>query len=569
MRYPAPCASESTYSTLQRTSRISRRLGGLVAAAVLAAAVLAAGGAAWAADLDANQVKTLERVRSELDRLEVNLKSAQDTAGPGDKQPTGSRAKLAMARLNTAKGSLPNVEALLAKLPADHPDVQAAQQQYDADVAAINQLEARITGQAAGGSGGGAAGGAAAGVKLDYQQEEKLKNARFHLREVEGKAAALADLVAQIQAAGDVRSFDHREVQAGMNTLADADRKVGHARAQLEGLPADGAGVKDVTDALAQVVAKLAAARQALTPVHEQLAGLINPASYPTLPADTERLRELARMYANPLILQENRGQAAELVGQMTAATAERERLTKAYAVLIVQDTPEGQQIAGASNGFANNVESFSAAVEQQKQSLPGEIRSDLAQAQKLAEQAAAEKKPAFFNGGIPQQMAFAEEKLKLFAAIDPAGAKPLAGELAATRASLQKAQDALREDIINANELPPDRYTGADRDAVIARAKDALSVHMPNAKVLAARIPGENWRRETMWRLSGDTWSKSDRSKLQVQLIVERDGKLAEIRPVNMWRDHLANDEVIGTPLFAADEELAPQSLMLRAKVK
>ncbi|HRX85514.1 MAG TPA: hypothetical protein P5572_10890 [Phycisphaerae bacterium] len=523
-----------------------------------------AAGTAIAGDLSAADQQVLERTKSALNKLEASLRYAQESAGRGDRPPTGSRAKLAMVRLNSAKQDMAPVEALLAKLPADHPDVQAVQQQYDDDRAAIDALELRLTGKVA-----GPADAAPAGVKLDYRQEEQLKNARFHTNDVEGKAGAIAQFVEQVQATEDKRLVDFRAVRQALNTLEDADRKVGNARTHLEGLPADGAGVQQVADALAKAVASLEASRTVLVPLNESLSKLIDPAQYPDLQADTKRLSELASMYARPEVLVQDRPQAITLVNEAQAAAAERERLTKAYALLIHQQTEEGKRIAGLSNGFANNMSAFAAAAQQEQAKLPDQIRADLAEVRAIMKAAVEEKKPLYFTGGIPQHLEFADDKLALYAALDPEGAKALADEVAKTRKDVKTAQDALRKDIIAANELPADNYTGADRDAVSALAVKTWKERDPNAEVLAVRIPAEVWKRETLWRFSSDRMYKVDRSKLQVQVVVKHDAELAVIQPINLSKDHLSSDHINAYPFWDRDDELQPQSFLPLAKVK
>ncbi|MEM1027451.1 MAG: hypothetical protein AAGJ38_05150, partial [Planctomycetota bacterium] len=69
---------------------------------------------------------------------------------------------------------------------------------------------------------------------------------------------------------------------------------------------------------------------------------------------------------------------------------------------------------------------------------------------------------------------------------------------------------------------------------------------------------------------VSGE-WSKQDRSKLQVQLLigVKDDPQLAKIIPVNVYKDHMKGDTMFGTPLFAGDEDLQPRFFLLRDKIK
>ena len=113
--------------------------------------------------------------------------------------------------------------------------------------------------------------------------------------------------------------------------------------------------------------------------------------------------------------------------------------------------------------------------------------------------------------------------------------------EVQQMQASLNQREASLGALIIQQNALPPDRYTGPDRDKVVAVAIDAWTYQQKDFEVLTNRIPAENWSRETLWQYSNGTWYYVDRSKLQVQLIVadKDDDKLAIIRPVNIWMDH------------------------------
>jgi hypothetical protein len=90
-----------------------------------------------------------------------------------------------------------------------------------------------------------------------------------------------------------------------------------------------------------------------------------------------------------------------------------------------------------------------------------------------------------------------------------------------------------------------------------------------PNAQVLAVRFPSQAWDRETLWRWQNTTWYKIDRSKLQAQVIVKVDDRIAAIRPINLWKDHLKNDQINALPLFGKDEALPPSSYMLVEKVR
>lgn len=525
---------------------------------------LGGGALAFAADLTAEQQKLLEAAQAQLKQADANLELALQSAGPGTAQPTGSKAKLAMMRLNSAKGPMANVTALLEKLPADNADVQAFQTQVDDVAARMAALESRLAGgtteQAAPTDGG---------VKLDYKQEAELKNARFFVREIEGLDAALKQLVEQVKPVQDPSTLDHRLIAQGMNTVARARERAKTAHGHLDPLPADGQGVRPVAEQLQQLMASIDAADAVLAPIHQKLSAQLDPAGHSNLAAHTERLRELATMFGNPNVLVDDPVRAAELVAQAPAALEERQRLEKQYSILINQQTEDGKRVAGVSRYFDEKCAAFSAAAAERKSALPAEIQADLDAANALADQAVQEKKPLFFTGGIPQRVEWAESKLALYAALDPPGAGTVRQKVSTAREHLRAQQALLRESIIASNELPPDRYAGGDRDVLGRLAVEAWKQVQPDAEILAIRIPSQDWKREQIWRNQTGDWYKIDRSGVQVQLIVRHDGKLAVVRPINMWKDHLSNDQIIGLPLNTPTDELQPHEFLLLEKVK
>ena len=453
---------------------------------------------AMAQELSGEQQQKLNAVVSGLNQAKTNLKLAQDSAGPGTDVPQGSKAKLSKMRLDTAAANMPQMKQWLAELPADAAAVQPVAAEFATTEQAIAALEARLAGSgaappavaataqlqarhpnqhtAAPGSARASAPASApaAGVKLGYQQEEMLKGANYNLREVEGFAAALTQLVAELKPQADQMAIDYRQVQTGMNTIETARRKAGFTQDALDKLPPDGAGVAETAQGLATALAEIATAESYLKPLSVALNTSIDPANYPELQADLKRLGELASMYGNPMILQSDRPQAAAVLKEVPAAQAEAERIAKIYQPLMQQQTEDGKRFEGAGNYFQSNLQAFQAAAEQQKQALPQEIRADLAEANRIADTAAADQNPLLYTGGVPQAMGNAGDKLALYAVLDPANAPALEKELQGTQASLKQREKSLGQLIIQQNPLPPDRYTGADREKVVAVAVDA-----------------------------------------------------------------------------------------------
>lgn len=560
-------------------NKLSKKLISL-GALYVACAGLPLSSSAFARDLDARQKQVLADAAGHQTKFETNLKLALDSAGPGDATPPASKARLAMTRLNSAMQSVPTLEARFAELPADDEAVKQLKAKFDAAMADAKKLEARLTAKPAPQAPAAdapaqqpvkqqpAAAPAGGAAKLDYRQEEALKGAKFNLNQVDGYANAIDELVTTLNATTDKSAVDFRQVVRGINSIEEGRRKLKFASDGLANLPANGRGVAEASEQLASLTKRLDAAEATLKPLNEKLQGAINPDNYPDLRADRTRLSELAQMFRVDLI-QADKPAAVEVIKTADAARQERNRITEKYAELLKQDTPVGKEVAGSAAHFDERYKQFAQAMGDWMKVAPNEIEADLKKVSEMSATAVAEQKPAWFGGGIPQHVAFAQEKIDLYAAMDDSAAKPFVEKLAALKADLKTQEAKLSEGIIAANVVPPDRYRGGDRAELEALATANWKEVEPNAEVLKICIPGEQWNRETMWRWSNSSFYKIDRSKLQAQLIVVKDDKIAAIRPVNLWIDHLSSDKKTATNLDDIKDELPPSRLMLRANVK
>ncbi|MEZ6190328.1 MAG: hypothetical protein R3C45_03455 [Phycisphaerales bacterium] len=205
------------------------------------------------------------------------------------------------------------------------------------------------------------------------------------------------------------------------------------------------------------------------------------------------------------------------------------------------------------------------------KNGLPAEFEADIQEAMSIAEQGVNEQKPLFFgkDSGIEQRLGWAEQKLIVLRAFSEEEAKPYVDRLAEARDQVKQMAKALEGKIIQENTLPPNRYTESDRDALIELAKEAWARQQADAEVLTACIPSQAWERSTRWEWSAGAFSKVDKSHIQVQLIVKHDDKLAVIRPVNLYKNHLKGDTINAWSMDAIEDELIPQRYLLLEKVK
>ena len=546
--------------------------------AVLSVAVLA--GIARA-EMDASQKKWFGEATKYIEQGEANLKSAQDGVGAG--QVTASKAKLALMRMGAVKTAYGNANIRIEKLPADDAGVVALAARSKALEEATTTFEQSLLnpdkpaapaaqpGDAPKAAGQGAAAKPAGGAKLNYKQEESLKNARFHSSDVAGKAQAIAGVAATISKATDPNTIDYRLMGQAMNTIVDARRKIENANTHLAAVPEDGAGVPEVAEQVKTSAASIDASEKVIAPAYEKLMGLLNPKNSPTLDIDLKRLQELGQMYGDATVLTSNYSRAGDMVTEISASAKEHDRIVSQYALMINQKTEIGEGFAGASRNFKAKMEEFIKVGMEQKSALPGSIDADLANASKLADEATSGQKPAFFSagGGIEQNMDFAVGKLVLLKALDADAAKTASDKIDTTRKQMKERQNSLRDGIINANQLPNDNYKGADRAELEKLAIETWKKTQPDAEVLKIRIPSQNWDRESLWRYSNQSWRFVDYSKLQVQVILKFDGKLAINRPVNLWKDHTKNDQINADPFDTKDDEVPPQRYYLIEKAK
>lgn len=527
----------------------------------LALPVSSASGAT-ALELTKQQQQFLAQVEQRLSQAKVNAKSAEDSAGSANKKPSASQTKLALTRAAQARGQVDTVKDALAQLPAEDPAVKAVADACAELEKSITALETRLGASAAPPSTGGA--------KLSSQDEQKLKDAAFYIREVEGAANALDEVVAKVKATADENSLEYQLLASAKATIDKARSRKAFIDERLSALPADGAGVADGMAQSKAVYRRIDDAEATLQPVHERLQRIVDPANNPTLDADVVRIQAFAGMFGDLTLFEIDPLRAASIVLERPAAGSELERITKTYSALLQQDTDASRRLRSVSSYLTERLTAFDRATDDWKVRLPAIVDEDLGKALRMTEEAVADKKPMFFQGGIPQAIETATHRVELLVAIDSAAGAKARAALETTKGTIVARQTELRDLIIDQNPLPPDRYAGGDKPSLIERATAAWDALEPGAKVLAVRFPAQEWKRETMWRNSNSTWYLIDRSRLQAQLIVRFDDRIAVIRPIDLWIDHVNNDAKSANPMHSGVEEaLQPSSFLLIDKVK
>lgn len=531
--------------------------------------------------LDDQQQAVLGQVQNALKNAEADLEAARGSAGTAANPATGSRVRLTAMRLDSAQQRLDQAAEHLAKLPAEDEAVVAEKARYDTAAAGIAEVRAIINPPAAPEPAPQepsekeeeaekpAAPPAAAPPRLDYKQEELLKNANWYLRETNSYADKAAAVVAQLDG-GDSKPV-HRDVVLALENIEAGKKKHALAVDYINQLPAEHPKVKEAADAVNQAGDRLGALASRLSAADTELGKLAGIGNYPDYDKDVELLGDFVRRYYDFNQAAQQPEQLALVIAEDGQVLAEIQRIAKAYLPLVEQKTAEGERIERQFNYFQEKRGAFAAALIDYKNGLPAQFEADIQEAMSIAEQGVAEQKPLFFgkDSGIEQRLGWAEQKLIVLRAFSEEEAKPYVDRLAEARGQVKQMAKALEGKIIQENTLPPNRYTDGDRDALIELAKEAWSRQQADAEVLTACIPSQAWERSTRWEWSAGAFSKVDKSHIQVQLIVKHDDKLAVIRPVNLYKNHLKGDTINAWSMDAIEDELIPQRFMLLEKLK
>ncbi|MEM1027857.1 MAG: hypothetical protein AAGJ38_07215 [Planctomycetota bacterium] len=541
----------------------------------LFASVLVAG---FVATASADTAADISKIEGLLRRAEANLQSVEQNLAGRTSPPKGSAGKLLAQRLNQAYGDLEPAGKLVAGLPAGDTGVAEITERYNTNAELYQKLAAIMNGGAAPTVEEPQDGE----VKLGYPHADNFKNVLFTYRnKVEAPANQLTKLHAELLSVEDQKLINHRVTANAMATIAEARRQAGFVEEGLANIPANGQGVAAAKESLAASLEAIDGSEEYFAPLHAELMAMIDPAAYPEFDADRKRLSSLSGDYRQDWIFTDNRARAAELFQQRPAAQQELVRIAQTYTRLMQQQTEMGKTIEAIGNGAIKSFQEFDAKIKEQKNALPASIREDLTEADKYANEAVSNQKPMWFQGGIPQRMGWAQDKLALLLAIDPENGPAVKDEFEAMQASLAQRAESLKALIIKENQPPSDNFVGEDRQKAIDTAIDAWTHQENDFEVLGASIPSEAWERQEKHYFSGSVnantgdvsgeWSKQDRSKLQVQLLigVKDDPQLAKIIPVNVYKDHMKGDTMFGTPLFAGDEDLQPRFFLLRDKIK
>lgn len=338
--------------------------------------------------------------------------------------------------------------------------------------------------------------------------------------------------------------------------LGQADDVVTKCEAMLadldkNGCPTDDARVKAIRDFAADAQARIAEFKSEIEPKLGKSRELADPANYPNLDADFEKLDEFAKAYSTTSFLSQPE-KIARLAAEFPQVTKWCSERFAEYKPLITMTGGKESPLYKRYEKTANAVKKFQAAASEFVAECEQEVPRTCAGAVEMGEQAAAEKKPAFFTGGVKQKLEQAKARIDVCASLlpaDDARRKAMTDALASARAKCDALAGSLKAEILAATRAPNDVYRGTDKAAHEAAIRAAWSKEHPNDEILAVRFHMEQFDRDTKWtwQSADSSWNKSDTSVLCATVIVKTGAEIATMYPAYVNVDHLSDRTVYG----------------------
>lgn len=397
--------------------------------------------------------------------------------------------------------------------------------------------------------------------KLDYRQTQALKDATYYLDQTDG-------ILQQIEERSkDWKVGDSKVPITDVDNLISNSERITqymkNAKDRFANLP-NHPSVNAEIDRFNAVLARLNASNKKLADVKAGLMGVVNKGGGEEYKNDFARLQEINQMYANPEMIYNQPEETIEIIKQLPNVKAERARIAEKYADLLNQPTGDAERMKGVLSYFDDVMKRFTQRADQFANESPAAIKQELDFAAQQAETAVANKTPAYFGpeGGITQRLGFAKTRIDVLTALRPDSneAKSALAAYEATKAKVADTGKTLEADMLAANRIPTERYSGSDKDQLIAIIKDKWQAEGNGAEPMQIGMNSAGWKRDTRWEWSsGDkAWYKIDKSKTQGFVVCKHNDEIAAIWYVNLVKDHLAEDRI--TAYFFNDPKSPPE---------
>lgn len=340
------------------------------------------------------------------------------------------------------------------------------------------------------------------------------------------------------------------------NSAAAVDQAVAKfenavAALKSKDVPAEHSRAKEIVGECEKLTAAAATKRAEVTKSAADAAVAADPKNYPDLAADDEWYQGIRRQYAFNRF-HDLHEQAAKLMKEFQDVAKRHKELGEKYKGFFASNNQIAANVKGHAGLAEKELRQFFQGAQNAVTKAAGDIKENLKRAEEMSAKAVAEKKPAFFTGGVRQAMETSKNAVAVLKAlVGEKHEKVLAFEkdVAAAQAQVDTAYAALKEDVIAAQQMPEDKYKGDDKAKLEQLIREAWAKEHKKDEILAIRFHMADWKRnvEETWNSGSKSWSLSDMSVLCISVIVKTNDTIATIYPSYVNKNNLSGAVTTG----------------------
>ncbi|MEX2217079.1 MAG: hypothetical protein WD768_23405 [Phycisphaeraceae bacterium] len=388
-------------------------------------------------------------------------------------------------------------------------------------------------------------------TKLTPNQRNAVSRGESYIKEVDKSLPELAGL---LDAAGkfELPKVNYGALLSLIKDFENLKQKATNAANATKELPEGSPERTALQEKVDERFKMLDAHLESCNALKAKLDEIRDPKNFPDFDKDYETLKSISEAYRANFTFISRPDELAALWGQTDDNLKWYREKFETYKVAMLQKTQQGTAFYALTGQFAKNIKAFREKAQNAVDEAKPFIETNIKEAEEMAAKAAAEKKPAFFGGGVKQKLDIAQQYLRVFGI--------LAGEehpayLAykksydETSSRIDKLRDSLKEEIIAATPFPQDNYKGADKSALAAQVLAQWKKVYPKDEVMTVRFSVSDWRSETGWQYekAWSRWTYFDTSTLQVRVVVKDNDRVASIYVAFLNRDNANKKITVG----------------------
>jgi hypothetical protein len=384
---------------------------------------------------------------------------------------------------------------------------------------------------------------------LTMDQRNSLKNAESYLTAVEKELPMYVKFKNVIEKQPEKANLD--QVSGALRDSEQVAQKLANAEKAIRSLPQDLPEVRLLSQRLAKARETLTSVQATLTAAKSKKADAVSPDKFPDLAKDLEKMKALRMAYKQHVDFERDAEKVKALWGGLAENRKWADEANTKYQPLRANRVQAAVSLENEYKWFKGAADEFEKKATDFLQKALTQIPAMISKAMSMADKAKAERKPAFFTGGVKQNLEEAERMLAsvMVAPNPPPQAKDIRAQLEEAKKKADSLAVELKSEIIASVETPPDVYSGGDKTKLKEMVENEWKRLYPKDEILAIRFHTAEWKRDEGWRWNagGSAWEKFDRSVLPLKVIVKTSDKIATIYMAFVNRNNLSNSINVG----------------------